>query len=425
MIRRALLPAVGIVTAALLIGSAFAAGVFTPGLPNPTGPLTGIEEIPADTNLPSGQNPQSEAISTQQLIGFAGQVSNTAGFRNALINGAMNIWQRGVGPSADIANTLTYQADRWWNLGGASSAIDVTKETGAADVTATYVASLRFQRKATNADVVKICTGQVLETVDSSRFQGRTAEFSFWALAGANFSAAASALQVTVATGTGVDGSAANFAAGTWTGYANAVQAATPITATWNRYVAQVAIPVTAVQVGVSLCYTPVGTAGTNDWFEFTGAQLAVNQAGTPGYLGPASAASLMSYEHRPAAAELMMAQRYEQNIAEPAAGIVVAPSGQGASTTTCTITIPLANPMRAAPTVTFPGTAPAATTWTITHVVTATALATPFLAGTAAGSTPTMINVTATTAAVLTVGQTCVLTGAGGGGQINASAEL
>jgi len=251
------------------------------------------------------------------------------------------------------------------------------------------------------------------------------AEFSFFALAGANFSAASSALQITIGSGTGADGSAATFFAGTWTGYANAIQSTTPISATWTRYVAQAAIPATAVQVGVSLCYTPVGTAGTNDWFEFSGAQLGVNQAGTAGYIGPASGGAVMSFEHRPLGIELDLAQRYEWSITEPAASLSVAPSGQGASTTTCVLSIPTPKQMRAAPTVTFIGTALGATTWTVTHVVTNTVLSTPFMAATTGGSTVNSINVTATTGATLTAGQTCTLTGAAGGSIINASAEL
>ena len=48
-------------------GSALAAGLFTNGLPAATAPLTGNETLPADTNLPQGLNPASEAITLGQL----------------------------------------------------------------------------------------------------------------------------------------------------------------------------------------------------------------------------------------------------------------------------------------------------------------------------------------------------------------------
>lgn len=65
------------------VGIAAAAGFFTNGVPTagcvPTSapcytftlPLTGLEEIPADTGLAGGAPPQSEAISTGQLATYA------------------------------------------------------------------------------------------------------------------------------------------------------------------------------------------------------------------------------------------------------------------------------------------------------------------------------------------------------------------
>lgn len=69
----------------LLFGSvAWAGGLYTNGFPQAgqvpnTLPLTGQELIPADTQLPGGLSPQTEAISTSQLAGaFAGQASYSA-----------------------------------------------------------------------------------------------------------------------------------------------------------------------------------------------------------------------------------------------------------------------------------------------------------------------------------------------------------
>lgn len=65
---------------------ASAAGLYTNGLPTAgssqypfTIPLTGNETIPADTNLTQGQNPATEAITVNQLVGVAaGNVSYSA-----------------------------------------------------------------------------------------------------------------------------------------------------------------------------------------------------------------------------------------------------------------------------------------------------------------------------------------------------------
>jgi hypothetical protein len=58
-------------------GAALAAGFFTNGLPPAGGsqypttiPLTGNETFPADTNLASGLNPASEAITAGQIAGY-------------------------------------------------------------------------------------------------------------------------------------------------------------------------------------------------------------------------------------------------------------------------------------------------------------------------------------------------------------------
>ncbi len=229
----------------------------------------------------------------------------------------------------------------------------MTKETGAADIPAGFQASLRFQRKSNNADVTAVCMGQALESVNSARFAGHTAEFDFLALAGANFSAATNNVQVTVQTGTGTDQSTVLQAAGTWTGAANAVQINVPITATWTRYTVVAAIPATATQVGVKLCYTPVGTAGANDWLETTGLQLAVNDSlvAAVGTQLATVAGQALSFEYRPTEVEFGLAERSFYRITETNGGAF----GLGifASTNVPQITIPLPVTMRAVPAVT------------------------------------------------------------------------
>lgn len=48
-------------------GNVLAAGLYTNGVPAAVAPLTGNEAFPADTNLPQGLNPATEAISLGQL----------------------------------------------------------------------------------------------------------------------------------------------------------------------------------------------------------------------------------------------------------------------------------------------------------------------------------------------------------------------
>lgn len=410
--------------AALLAVPAEAGGYFTNGVPSAGGtqypntiPLTGAETIPADTNLSGGQNPQSEAITTTQLAGFAMTGYGSGGWRNGLVGGDLgtNPWQRGTAASADISNTLTYYADQWWNLGGASSAIDVTKETGAADITAGYAASARFQRKSGNTDTAAICTGQVLTSANSTRFQSKLVEFTLHMLAGANFSGASSQVTITIAYGTGSDQSAATFAGGTWTGQA-AVNQVTTISTTWTRYGVVASVPAMATQIGVKICYTPVGTAGTNDWVEFTGAQLDAN-ASAIGWNGVGtSTLNAASLERRPASIETRLAYAYFYRLVEPASTAAIPAMCQavGATSNICNVFLP--ETMRATtPTITIT----TAGTFKVNIAGTPTTIATP--TASVCGTNSCAVTAGNTN----TAGQAELLSGGGGTGKWDISAEL
>lgn len=79
-----------VLSLAMMVASsdAEAAGMLTNGLPPAGGtqypstlPLTGLELVPADTQLPSGANPASEAVSVQQIVqGTIASASNATSF---------------------------------------------------------------------------------------------------------------------------------------------------------------------------------------------------------------------------------------------------------------------------------------------------------------------------------------------------------
>jgi len=73
----------GALALASLCGIAYAGGLYTNGFPVAgtvpnTLPLTGNELIPADTQLPNGLSPQTEAISTSQLAAMTGNNASRA-----------------------------------------------------------------------------------------------------------------------------------------------------------------------------------------------------------------------------------------------------------------------------------------------------------------------------------------------------------
>src|SRR5579859_5886132 len=78
---------------------------------SPAGPatITGNENIPADTGLASGQNPQTVLIPSALLGSYNARI-------NRLIGGdfGTNLWQRGTTPvSAATPSTTVIGADRW------------------------------------------------------------------------------------------------------------------------------------------------------------------------------------------------------------------------------------------------------------------------------------------------------------------------
>ena len=322
-----------------------------------------------------------------------------ANFRNMIDGGdfSINPFQRGTSFSA-IANTLTYTADRFFAVGGASSSISVSQQSQT-DV-AGFNKSLRFGR-GSGTDTATINLGQVLETADSIRAQGQQVTLSFWAKAGSQFSALSSALTVQVVSGTGTDQLAANLVAGSWTGQANVINASQAITTTATRYSFTGTVGAGASQLGVLFSYAPTGSNNTTDTVDFYGIQLEIGGQASP-------------YEHRDIQVELEICQRYFWQINEPASGVVVG-AGMINGTNSELIFIPLPVQMRAAPAVTV-----SAGSFKFNIAGTATAVA-----GFAGGSTHTAnyISVIGTTTA--TSGQGTLLQGGGGAGTIAASADF
>ena len=288
-------------------------GAYTPGMPLLTF-LQGTEQVPCDTEYSSGQYPLSAAIPVGLLAAGTAPVAN---FRNAIDGGdfTVNPWQRGT-TFTGITNTVTYTADRFAVVGGASSSISVSQQTLTNGVLPTFLNALQFGRASANTNTAPIYLTQVMESLDCYRFQGQQVTLSFYALAGANFSAALSKLTPVVVVGTGVNQSTASMIAGTWTGQATVTPTSSQVysianntlttgagayaavTTTWQRYIFTYTIPTTATQIGVYWTYTPVGTAGANDWVQFAGIQFE-------------SGAYASTFEHRDAQVELEIAQRY------------------------------------------------------------------------------------------------------------------
>jgi hypothetical protein len=118
-----------------------------------------------------------------------------------------------------------------------------------------------------------------MESVNSIPFAGKQVVISFYARAGANYSATSSVLVSNLASGTGTDQNL--ITSGTLTGFDNTTQNNT-LTTTWQRFTMTKTVAATATQLCFSFVSTPTGTAGANDFFEITGVQLEAGSQATP-----------------------------------------------------------------------------------------------------------------------------------------------
>ena len=246
------------------------------------------------------------------------------GRRNAIINSHMDVWQRGTS-FALASSTKTYTADRWACY-RAATGCTVSRQTGPTG----QAYAMRVQRDSGNASTTAITAYHALESLDSYKFAGQTAYLKLTMKAGANFSAASSSVTVKVTYGTGTDQSPE----ASWTGTTDALSTSQVITTTSTSYdFDSISIPSSATQVKVSVSFTPVGTASTNDWVEISAAQLSVN---------PAPTYERLSYNET-----LRLCQRYYQT----GLGYWY---GQATSGTTHGFTLPLPVAMRITPTMAF-----------------------------------------------------------------------
>ena len=220
----------------------------------------------------------SDINDTNGTINLLGQSVTTSAGKNALINGGFDIWQRGTSVAVAAA-AKTFTADRFWGARGTSVAGATVSRQSVSDTTnlPTIQYCARVQRDSGNTSTQYIALSQDIETANSIRFAGQSVTLTFYARKGANFSAASNALPVSVVTGTGTDQSLSTG----YTGQATAFSGTATLTTTWQRFTFTGTIAATATQIGIQPYYTPVGTAGANDYFEITGVQLELGSTAT------------------------------------------------------------------------------------------------------------------------------------------------
>jgi hypothetical protein len=204
---------------------------------------------------------------TANLLGPTGPAGEARAL-NFLLNGAMDVWQRGT--TGNMNTAPYYGPDRWQvfrdgDAVGGSWSQQPTTVPG-------LLYSVRLQRDSGNSDTAPLTLASSLTSQDADGLAGNFATFSFWARAGSGYTATSRQVVASVLTGNGVDG---NIQA-ELTNQSLEVEQTISITTNWARY----SIPTTSAlssfvtQVGVALTLNPLGVAGANDWVEVTGLQL-------------------------------------------------------------------------------------------------------------------------------------------------------
>lgn len=292
--------------------------------------LAGTVNLLSNASAASG----SQLVSNVAGTSFAYQATPSAS--NPILNAAMAVAQRGT--TFTSATSSTYTLDRWQGFRGAGAAYNVSQQSTADTTNLPFIQyCARVGRPSGNTAVNTVYYSQSAETINSRPYAGKTVTYSFYARAGANYSAASNVLVCEVVTGTGTD---QNVISG-FTGGVSALLQSNTLTTTWQRFTVTGSIGSTATQLGFNFDYTPVGTAGTNDYFEITGVQIDIGSVALPFRTYAAT------YQ-----GELAACQRYYYRMGGTAAYTMMG-MGTGISTTVarCLIVNPVT--MRTTPTLT------------------------------------------------------------------------
>lgn len=202
---------------------------------------------------------------------------NNSLYRQAIINGNFDVWQRGT--TMTSVNGVTILADRWkMYTSSVSETNTFSQQDGTGVAGSRYCA--KWQRANGQTGTTGFQLGQSLETQNSILFRGQKVTLSFWAKAGANYSATSGYLSCYIRTGTGTDG---EIIAG-FTGSATVASQDNVLTTSWQKFTVTTSdvIAGTVNQIGVLFSGIPVGTAGADDSFYITQVQLCAGSVALP-----------------------------------------------------------------------------------------------------------------------------------------------
>jgi hypothetical protein len=302
----------------IIVDAPAVAGTNTLTLPAVTDTITTNTATQTLTNKtlssPTFTGTSSSDISTSGTVVMGSPFT----MRNKIINGAMQIWQRGTsgfGPGG-------YGADRWY-LDGVSAT-----SQRSTDVPST---AFQYSNEWGYPGTLSCSIRQRIESVNCFDLAGQTITVSLWAKSTSGTTSLSYSLDYPTATD--------NFSS--LTNIASFVQiGASSLSTSWTYYTFSVAIPAAAT-TGLQLSFNR--NTGGSATTRITGVQLERGTVATP-------------FEYRNYQQELMMCMRYYQQINGPGATDAYFGSGTQWSTTNFTGYLSFMTPMRSSPTFAYNG---------------------------------------------------------------------
>jgi hypothetical protein len=218
----------------------------------------------------------------------------TSGFKNAIINGNFDFWQRRTSQTLSTTSDVSYYvADRWLNYfngtGGVRTISRQTFTNGQTQVPGNPAYFFRFSQSTAPTGCTFNAITQRIESVRT--FAGQQVTFSFWAKAGS----AVTLPEVSIGQdfGTGGSPSPQTFA----------IFSNISISTTWTKYTFTATLP--------SISGKTLGTDGNHhisvNWFCPTSSTFTLDIAQVQLERGPIAT----DFEQRPIGTELALCQRY------------------------------------------------------------------------------------------------------------------
>lgn len=297
------------------------------------------------------------AVTTAKWASSNGQL---AGMRNKIINGKMDISERGTSFAAIASGA--YSLDRW-QFGNSSSAVVTISQQQDTPPNNEFLHSLRLTVTTADASIAAAevaILGQPIEGYNIRDLIGRTFTFSFW-VRSSKTGIHCVALKNQDTSNRSYIGEYIVNVANTWEYKVITVNGGLPTAGTWN-YTNGLGLQ---VRFALAVGSNQQTTAGAWQTGNFLASANQVNCLDTVGnifaitgvQLEPGSVAT--PFEHRPFGAELALCQRYYTNWVGDSSGSGFRAIGSGYVTgtaTDATILIPLSAALRTIPTVAFSG---------------------------------------------------------------------